>query len=822
MARAIRKLIFLFVIVLFPVLNKVASGQSGTKKLAVPERGFISSEQATTWEEGLISGNGTIGINILSRPLDETVIFSHERLFLPKGPPTMPPDNANRLFEIRNLIDRGLYRQATELAFDLSGQESFMYPDPFVPAFDMNLQMGAVGEVEKYMRSVDFQTGEATVHWMDDRGVFERKMFVSRADGMAVLLITGPAGAIDCKLSLNPRKPSDKLDARTISRSYQVYDDHVSNVARSVEDKAIVFRNSFTKAYPGSIHALEGVAKVIQHNGEIIEGRESIEIKGADRVLVYIDVEVIYDPQKSRADELKALMSGLTPDYKDMLQRHTAIHGEMFNRMKLDLGGGKDHQLTTEELMTKSTNENMNMALLEKEFDAARYNIISCIGELPPTLQGVWGGTYVPGWASDFTHNGNVPSAIASLLMGNMEELMLAYTTYMESVVPYMEINAKHIFNSRGIVLPSRSTTNAFNNALAGSFAGGFWVAGAPWAAHFFYDYYLYTGDREFLANHALPFMEKAALFFEDYLYEGADGKYIFSPTQSPENTPGNTNSQGTFNATMDVAAARELLTSTIAASRELGVNQDQISKWESMITRLPRYMISEEGIIKEWLTPKLENNDAHRHSSQLYPLYDGITPEIAASPELQEAFKKSIEYKLDKHWRGNRSGFMSFGLVQLGQAATSLGEGELAYECMQHLVNRFWLSNMASMHNHRSLFNMDISGGMPAVLIKMLVASDPGKISLLPALPSKWSAGSIEGVLCRGQIEIKSLSWDQNSIVASIVSGKDQKISLELPSKIANISIKEGSGQAVEKGKDNIRVISLQKDELLTIHISL
>ncbi len=237
--------------------------------------------------------------------------------------------------------------------------------------------------------------------------------------------------------------------------------------------------------------------------------------------------------------------------------------------------------------MEKSTNENMNMALLEKEFDAARYNIISCIGELPPTLQGVWGGTYVPGWASDFTHNGNVPSAIASLLMGNMVELMLAYTGYMESVVPYMEINAKHIFNSRGIVLPSRSTTNAFNNALAGSFAGGFWVAGAPWAAHFFYDYYLYTGDKDFLAGHALPFMEKVALFFEDYLYEGPDGIYVFSPTQSPENTPGNTDSQGTFNATMDVAAARELLTNIIAASRELDVNQDQIIKWEQMISQV-------------------------------------------------------------------------------------------------------------------------------------------------------------------------------------------------------------------------------------------
>ncbi len=817
-----RKFIFLTVALLFSLLVNALPAHYGSGKLKVPERGFISSEPARTWEEGLISGNGTIGINILSRPLDETVIFTHERLFLPKGAPTMPPDNANRLFEIRNLIDRGLYRQATELAFDLSGQESFMYPDPFVPAFDMNLQMEAEGEVKDYMRSVDFQTGEATVHWADDRGVFERKMFVSRADGMAVLLITGPAGSIDCKLGLNPRKPSDKLDARTISRSYQVYEGHISDVKKSVDEKAITFRNSFTKAYPGSIHALEGVAKVVLNSGKLIEGRETLEIKGADRVLICIDVEMIYDPQQSKADDMKEQMSGLSTDYTGLLQRHTAIHGEMFNRMKLDLGGGKDHQLTTEVLMQKSTNENMNMALLEKEFDAARYNIISCIGELPPTLQGVWGGTYVPGWASDFTHNGNVPSAIASLLMGNMEELMLAYTSYMESVVPYMEINAKHIFGSRGIVLPSRSTTNAYNNALAGSFAGGFWVGGAAWAAHFFYDYYLYTGDREFLASHALPFMERVALFFEDYLYEGPDGAYIFSPTQSPENTPGNTNSQGTFNATMDVAAARELLTNTISASRELGVNQDQITRWESMITRLPPYMISGDGIIKEWLTPLLDNNDAHRHSSQLYPLYDGITPEIAESPELQEAFRKSIEYKLDKHWRGNRSGFMSFGLVQLGLAATSLGEGELAYECMQHLVNRFWLSNMASMHNHRSLFNMDISGGMPAVLIKMLVASDPGKIQLLPALPSKWSTGSIEGVLCRGQIEVKSLSWDQQNIVVSLVSGKDQKLSLELPSEIVNISVKAGSCQLEETGMDNSRAISLRKGEVVTIQINL
>jgi hypothetical protein len=815
------RFVLLAVIMISQVL--IANGESTkSEKTKVPERGFISSKQAKTWEEGLISGNGTIGINILSHPLQETVIFSHERLFLPSGPPTVPPDNSHMLFEIRKLIDRGLYKQATELAFDLSGQEDFMYPDPFVPAFDLNIKMKSGGEINNYLRSVDFQTGEATVHWSDSRGIFERRMFVSRSDGLAVLLLTGPKGALDFELSINPRKPDDNLDLRTIGRSYQVFESHISDIVKTVNDKSITYRNSFTKAYPGSIHALEGVAKVVLNNGQLTEGKESIVIKGADRVLVLVDIEMIYNPADSPAQKMKEFMSGLTTDYQTLLKRHANIHGEMFNRMKLDLGGGKDHNLTTEELIEKSTNDNLNISLLEKEFDAGRYNIISSTGELPPNLQGVWGGTYVPGWASDYTHNGNVPSAIASLMMGNMPELMLAYTSYLESVVPYMEINAKRIFNCRGIVLPSRSTTNAYNNALAKKFAGGFWVAGAAWAAHFFYDYYLYTGDRAFLVSHALPFMEKAALFFEDYLYEDKNGLYIFSPTQSPENTPGNTDSQGSFNATMDVAAAKELLTNIISASKELRVNKDKIPLWNSMIEKMPPYMINKDGIIKEWLTPKLDNNDAHRHSSQLYPLYDGIPIEIEESKELKEAFKKSIEYKLDKHWRNNQTGFMSFGLVQLGQAATSLGEGELAYECLQHLVNRFWLNNLASMHNHRSLLNMDISGGMPAVLIKMLVSSEPGKICLLPALPIKFPKGSIEGVLCRGMVKIKDLSWDQKSIKVSLLSEKDQKLRIVLPSVIEIISVADGNCRIEETGNKNDRMISLQKNGIVTLNINI
>ena len=79
------------------------------------------------------------------------------------------------------------------------------------------------------------------------------------------------------------------------------------------------------------------------------------------------------------------------------------------------------------------------------------------------------------------------------------------------------------------------------------------------------------------------------------------------------------------------------LLTNLIAASRELGRNEDRIPVWQAMLEKMTEYMIDENGIIKEWLTPRLENRDSHRHSSQLYPLFDGM-PYPASCAALEDS----------------------------------------------------------------------------------------------------------------------------------------------------------------------------------------
>lgn len=780
--------------------------------LPVPERGFVSTSPAETWEQGLLVGNGVIGACILSRPLDETIVFTHERMFMPERPPLLPPPTGERLFEIRRLIDRGLYRQAGLLAAQISEQKGFRYPDPLMPAFDLRLQTEADGELGGYARSLDFATGEATVRWADRRGSFERRMFVSRADGVAVLRITGPApGLVNVRLSLDSREPDHKR-----------FKSNVGEVTRTADASTLTYRAVLLNAYPGSISAAEGVARVVARNGTVASNGPSMVVSGADEVLVLIDIALPEEQGDSRIEALAKALAGHPADYGALLRRHADVHGRLFNRTRLHLGGGDDHARSTEELIAEGRMAGPSRALVEKVFDAGRYNILASTGQLPPTLQGVWAGTYDPPWASDFTHNGNVPSAIASLLMGNMPELMLAYTSYIESLVPYLEVNARRIFDARGIVLPSRSTTNGYNNAFSATFPGAFWVGGTPWAAHFFYDYYLYTGDREFLATHALPFMEKAALFFEDYLYEGPDGRLVFNPTQSPENAPSNTKSQSSFNATMDVAAAKELLRNTIEASRTLGVNGDRIPRWQAMLDRMPPYLINEDGAVREWLTPLLADNYNHRHSSQLYALYDGMPDEIARSPELQAAFARLIELKLDRHWTNNTRGFMSFGLVQLGQAAASLGRKDLVYRAMQPLLTRYWYHNLASTHDDGKLFNMDISGGLPAVIVMAIVQSAPGEIRLLPALPDQWPSGAIEGVLCRGGIEIRNLRWERTGLQVTLASKDAQQVALRTPADVVSATVTRGAGRLGATSDARNRTLSLPAGQDVTVSFTL
>ena len=236
---------------------------------------------------------------------------------MPMGDPVVPPDQSAHLPEIRKLIDAGKFKEAAHLQFKLSGQKSFMYPDFFVPAFDLTIHGESQGEVRDYARSVDFQTGEAVIHWADDRGAFERRMFVSRKDGVAVIQLTGPQpGSLSCRLKLESREPSDEFNADSdiAKKSHEMFVEHFGDLKSGADTGSLTFSARFLRSYPRSIKALEGRARVVTSGGGTEAGADgSLAIKGADSVLLFVDIRLLKDAGKSEQDALKEKLAAVSP-----------------------------------------------------------------------------------------------------------------------------------------------------------------------------------------------------------------------------------------------------------------------------------------------------------------------------------------------------------------------------------------------------------------------------------------------------------------------------------------------------------------------------
>jgi len=73
--------------------------------------------------------------------------------------------------------------------------------------------------------------------------------------------------------------------------SKQAFKEYITNIQTTDTSGSLTFRNGFSKAYPGSIHLLEGCARVIVTGGTSeAEANGTLAVKGADRVLIFVNL----------------------------------------------------------------------------------------------------------------------------------------------------------------------------------------------------------------------------------------------------------------------------------------------------------------------------------------------------------------------------------------------------------------------------------------------------------------------------------------------------------------------------------------------------
>jgi hypothetical protein len=789
---------------------------------AVPKRGMCSTIPASRPPDGLLSGNGKMYVEVYGRPFDEQIIFHHERLIAPwKGDPMEAPKIAEVLPEVRKLILEGQYRKADELAL-AKAEEGPTKPETSNlaehPAFTMRIETAGQHAVHDYLRTIDFESGEVKVRWADDAGLWERRTFVSRPDNVVVQLLTAPVnGVIHTRINLdtsNVLGGSRSLQSPRVLTPKEGMPRLMINpganevrFAREVDEHGFILQGHYVveRGNPG----YASVTRVIADGGSVQAAGESLEVSGARSLTLVTRIEASNDLRQPDVEALKIAVDQLPASYEELLARHRPVQSEVMDRASLDFGDGSQHSMSGEEMLAdQRTRSDYNGALLSNLFDMGRYWLYLRSGDFPP----IWGHVNI-----------NVNLQISGAVLENLPEAMQSYVRWTEGLLPDSRVNAQHIFGARGALFPIHPTQRGGQlDHFAYGWPHHYWISAGGWMYSPIWDYYLATGDKTFLRDHVLPGLMEIGLFYEDYLaITGKDGKYIFIPSYSPENWPSNSDSSpAVINADMDIMVCREVFTHLIEASETLGVHAESIPRWKAMLEKLPPYLTDTDGALKEWAWPSLEEGVAldHRHESHMYAVWPGDEITTDQTPDLARASWLAIR----KRAQGNAS---AHGILHRALTAARLKDATLLNFDLRELLEMGYVNaSLTTLHNPYSYPAPDPQGGLPTIMMEMLVYSRPGEIGLLPALPDNLTTGRAKGILARTQAAIDDLAWDLNArtLRVTISSRIDQKVRLRVGGGIDDIEAAKGVVLSQPSTDQDGVDVQLSKNQPVTLQVKI
>lgn len=773
----------------------------------MPHRtGFWSSSAGMDWEHGLIAGTGSLGAVLSGAPDRHVVHVCHEEFFIPVNSAIPAPRTGPMIDEVRSAVlagdTEGAASITSRVAWDDGYEGQMVWTDPFVPVAALSWVPDEEPRVSTYRRSGDFLTGRVEVEWGSEHT--DRSGIAIVPDRAAGTLFLELSSSRDIRgvLSLDPGGDAHGTGDYP-STDYGVFLTETSalEAGRWVVDVEVDAATlpPFVRQHPPSTwsptRARLSVELAADLDPQPVDGGVRIRVAGGAATRLPIRVEVfggLGEPAEP---------SGVT-------------HASLFAACSLDLNSavGDDHSYDHVLEGAREGDAPSVLAAIELAFASGRHTILSATGALPPTLVGIWQGTRRPAWSGDWTQNGNVQhGGVASLVASGTPELLTSYLRAVFRHTDHYAENAERVFGAPGWLLPARFDSHGRSNHFATSYPHLYWIAGGAWILRLAWDQFSATGDLTTLREYAWPLAQNVMAFATAIGLPDDTGTLHLVPSYSPENTPGNRTNPIAVDATMDVAALRDAARLAVRIADLLGEDADRAA-WESFAERLPPYRVADDGTFAEWLDPGLAEELGHRHASQLYPFWYE-EDDAAQAPELRRAAIETIHRKLawrdERPWAGEDGRMeMAFGLVGLGLAAARLGDSDAALRCVESLARDFWRSNAVSTHDGDSIFNVDASGGLPALVIEMLVQSQPGSLVLLPALPTAWPSGSLRGVRARGGVLIEELRWDAGgaTVVIRAVPGSEAA----RDSEILNVS---GLGSSIRvdlsRGPHTIRLDS-------------
>ena len=779
------------------------------KRNVVPRRGFCCTSPGG---ETLIAGNGAVNIEVIGHPYAERISLSHESLFSPRKKSFEAPKIANVFPQVRQLIMEGKYSEAAMLGYNewhktTMARSGWMFGGV---RFSMLLEFPKSNSVKDYLRTVDFESTELKVLWTDEHGEWVRRTFTSRPDNVVVHWLTPPA-----RQSLNVRIKMSEGGAFGRRGFGGAGGSQTGNNGTTKKtdfnEQRLIIKGQLDTSVDNRGYA--NITRVVRDGGSARMDEDTLVVENASSVILLTRIEYLPDYSEEKVEAVWHSLLQLNPDYSKLLERARDVQSEMLNRVTVDFDDESKFGLSAEELLSdQHSSPGYSGAFLKTFFEMCRYWFIITTGKYRSV--------------SALT-NVNTNLQIAPMNLGYFREGELAYFNWIESLVPDFHTNAKNIYGMRGAHYPIAPTKDSgvftmydHADSTGETWPHPYWISAGGWVVRPFWDHYLITGDLDFLRKRMVPIYKDLALFYEDFLtMTDKNGNYIFVPSFSPENNPGNLNPgcMAVINATMDISVCREVISNLVEACELLGIEADSIPKWKKMLAKLPPYMLEPDGTLKEWAWADLGERYNHRHISHGYGAWPGDEIDPDLTPELAKALvianRKRVPERLAAHSHCQRA------LIGARLKDNYLVDSELRQLLEEGYVGTTLLCPHDPYANMRI---PDAQGGIPAIMMEMLAYSRPGVIEILPALPPTLKKGSINGMLLRSFAKLDKLSWDMEARTVDLILTSVRKQDVTLISRYGINEISASSGVLVSKPKSGEATCNLNLPEGKPVEIHL